>query len=373
MSYIHQEKVWPKFVWDHQKISAILGPVCTRQGRLLGRMEALGFALRNEAQLQTLTLEIIKSSAIEGESLDLGQVRSSVARRLGMDVAGLIPSDRYVDGIVEMMVDATQNYNKPLTQERLFDWQASLFPSARSGMRKIIIGAWRRDTAGPMQVVSGPIGREKVHFEAPGDIRLDREMKLFLDWFEHMRDLDPVLKAGIAHLWFVTVHPFEDGNGRIARAITDMQLARADGTKERFYSMSVQIRQERNAYYHILETTQKSRDIMTEGINITLWLEWFLSCLSRSLDATESTLTNVFKKAKFWEVHGTMSIQQRQRDMINKLFDNFEGKLTTSKWAKMVKCSQDTAHRDIIDLVEKGMLVKDVAGGRSTSYLLKNV
>ena len=371
MKYIHQTDIWPKFTWDHQQIISLLGPVRNRQGRLLGRMEALGFSLRNEAILQTLTLEVIKSSEIEGEKLDLAKVRSSIARRLGMDVAGLVPSDRHVEGVVEMMMDATQNFDKPLTKERLFDWHASLFPTGRSGMHKIVVGAWRLDTDGPMRVVSGPIGGEKVHFVAPQADRLEGEMKEFLNWFENSEDLDPVLKAGIAHWWFVTLHPFEDGNGRIARAIADMQLARADGSRERFYSMSVQIRQERNAYYDILEQTQKSSDVTKDGIDITVWLEWFLGCLSRALDTTESTLANVFKKVRFWEVHISTSINERQRTVINKLFDAFEGKLTTSKWSKITKCSQDTAWRDINDLIEKGILTKEAAGGRSTSYLLK--
>lgn len=372
MKYIHQTNIWPKFIWDHNKITSLLISVRNRQGRLLGRMEALGFSLRNEAQLQMLTLEVIKSSEIEGELLDLDKVRSSIARGLGMDIAGLVPSDRNVDGVVEMMLDATQDFDKPLTQERLFDWHAGLFPTGRSGMRKIVVGAWRLDTEGPMQVVSGPVGQEKVHFEAPEAARLDGEMKTFLEWYGNMQDLDPVIKAGIAHLWFVTIHPFEDGNGRIARAIADMQLARADGSKERYYSMSAQILQERNAYYDILEATQRSIEVTNEGINITSWLEWFLGNLSHALDATEHTLANVFKKAKFWELQSAVSINERQRKMINQLFDGFKGKLTSSKWAMIAKCSQDTAHRDIIDLVEKGILVKDAAGGRSTSYSLRD-
>jgi len=332
MKYIYQTNIWPKFIWDHRKITSVLVPVRSRQGRLLGRMEALGFSLRNEAILQTLTLEVIKSSAIEGDILDLAQVRSSIARRLGMDVGGLVASDRHVEGVVEMMLDATQNFDKPLTKERLFDWHASLFPTGRSGMYKIVVGAWRLDTDGPMRVVSGSMGREKVHFIAPPADRLDGEMKKFLNWFGNSEDLDPMLKAGIAHLWFVTVHPFGDGNGRIARAIADMQLARADGSRERFYSMSVQIRQERNEYYDILEKTQKSTDVTKDGIDITPWLEWFLSCLARALDTTEITLANVFKKARFWESHMSTSFNERQRKVINKLFNGFEGKLTTSKW-----------------------------------------
>lgn len=380
MKYIHQLNIWPKFTWDHKRISAVLGSVRNRQGRLIGHMEALGFSLRSEAILQTLTMDVLKSSEIEGEILDPKQVRSSIARRLGMDIGGLVASDRHVDGVVEMMLDATQNFNKPLTKDRLFGWHASLFPTGRSGMHKIIVGAWRDDSHGPMRVVSGAAGRERVHFEAPEANRLKSEMKDFLDWFNAAMDMDPVLKAGMAHLWFVTLHPFDDGNGRIARAIADMQLARADGTRERFYSMSVQIRQERNAYYDILEKTQKNIHVTKAGlpagqagIDITAWLDWFLVCLNRALDTTESTLAQVFKKARFWESYPSESINERQRRIINKIFDGFEGKLTSSKWAKMTKCSQDTAHRDILDLVDKGILIKDSAGGRSTSYLLKNL
>ncbi len=375
MRYIHQLDIWPKFIWGHEQISSVLGTVRSRQGRLIGRMEALGFPLRSEAILQTLTLDVLKSSEIEGEILDPKQVRSSIARRLGMDmdIGGLVPSDRHVDGVVEMMVDATQNFDKPLTKDRLFGWHASLFPTGRSGMHKITVGAWRNDSHGPMRVVSSAVGRERVHFEAPEASRLNGEMKDFLSWFSQSMDIDPVLKAGIAHLWFVTLHPFEDGNGRIARAIADMQLARADGSRERFYSMSVQIRQERNAYYDILEKTQKNTHVTKAGIDITPWLEWFLACLNRALSTTESTLAGVFKKARFWESHPIGSINERQRIMINKIFDGFEGKLSSSKWAKITKCSQDTAHRDILDLVEKGILIKDSAGGRSTSYLLRDL
>ena len=373
MKYIHQLDIWPKLTWDHERITSLLGPVRNRQGRLIGRMEALGFPSRSEALLQTLTLDVLKSSEIEGEILDPKQVRSSIARRLGMNIGGLVPSDRHVDGVVEMMMDATQNFDKPLTKDRLFGWHASLFPTGRSGMHKITVGAWRDDSYGPMRVVSGAAGRERVHFEAPEADRLNGEMKNFLSWFNGSMDMDPVLKAGIAHLWFVTLHPFEDGNGRIARAIADMQLARADGSRERFYSMSVSIRQERNAYYDVLEKTQKNTHVTKTGIDITAWLEWFLACLDRALDTTETTLAGVFKKARFWETHPAGSINERQRTMINKLFDGFEGKLTSSKWAKVARCSQDTALRDILDLVEKGILIKDAAGGRSTSYLLKDL
>lgn len=388
MQYIHQLDVWPKFIWDHEKIAALLGTVHNRQGRLMGRMEALGFSLRAEALLQTLTLDVIKSSEIEGDVLNAEQVRSSIARRLGLDVAGLVPSDRHVDGVVEMMLDATQNFSKALTKNRLLAWQASLFPGGYSGMHKIITGALRDDRDGPMQVISGSVGHEKVHFEAPAARRLDREVKSFLGWFngstlapkKRAMEIDPVLKAGIAHLWFVTLHPFDDGNGRIARAITDMQLARADGSAQRFYSMSARIRKERKAYYDVLEKTQKNKcgkragfgSVSASGIDITAWLEWFLGCLDRAVDSTETTLADVFRKARFWKLHPAGSINERQRRMINKLFEKFEGKLTSSKWAQITKCSQDTALRDILELVEKKILVRAAAGGRSTSYLLKD-
>ena len=376
MPYIYQLNAWPKFVWDHKKITALLGPMRNRQGRFVGRMEAIGFALRTEALLKTLTLDVIKSSEIEGEVLNADQVRSSIARRLGLDIAGLIPSDRDVDGIVEMMLDATQNFKKELTQERLFGWQASLFPTGHSGIHKITTGAWRDDSHGPMQVVSGPVGRSRVHFEAPKAARLDKEMKIFLSWFNHTNDIDPVLKAGIAHLWFVTLHPFEDGNGRIARAIADRQLARADNSAQRFYSMSARIRKERKAYYDVLEKIQKNPHHKADslaGIDITVWLEWFLSCLERAIESADSILEDVFKKAHFWEIHPAGSFNERQRKILGKLFEGFEGKLTSSKWAQITKCSQDTALRDILELVERKILIKDSAGGRSTSYLLKNL
>lgn len=371
MKYIHQSTQWPHWVWDHGQIAAILGIVRNRQGRLIGRMETLGFSLRSEAILQTLTLDVLKSSEIEGEILDPGQVRSSIARRLGMNIGGLVPSDRNVDGVVEMMMDATQNFDKSLTEDRMFGWHASLFPTGRSGMHKITVGAWRDDSHGPMTIVSGPVGREKVHYEAPQANRLKKEMREFLAWFNGAQELDPVLKAAIAHLWFVTLHPFDDGNGRIARAIADMQLARADKSRERFYSLSTQIRQERNAYYNILEKTQKSAPVSQKGIDLTAWLTWFLNCLDHALDSTESTLSAVLDKARFWESQQAKDVNDRQKMIINKLFDGFEGKMTSSKWAKIAKCSQDTAHRDILDLVEKGIFLKDAAGGRSTSYSLK--
>lgn len=363
--YIHQLKEWPDFQWNRERISTLLAEVRYRQGRLLGHMEGLGFRLKEEATLQTLTMDVLKSSEIEGEILNPDQVRSSIARRLGMDVAGLVPSDRNVEGVVEMMLDATQQYTMPLTDERLFGWHASLFPTGRSGMHKIVVGGWRDNAKNdPMQVVSGAMGREKVHFQAPDADLLDKEMSQFLDWFNTEERLDPVLKAAIAHLWFVTIHPFDDGNGRITRAITDMQLSRADGSRQRFYSMSAQIRIERNSYYDILERTQK------DTLDITAWLDWFLTCLNRAITATDDTLAAVIRKARFWENPAAQSINERQRLMLNKLLDGFHGKLTSSKWATIAKCSQDTASRDIQDLIERGLLVKETAGGRSTSYIL---
>ena len=324
----------------------------------------LGFSLRSEAMLQTLTHDVVKSSEIEGEILDREQVRSSIARRLGIEIGALTPADRDVEGIVEMMLDATQKYDEHLTEERLFGWHAALFPTGRSGMHKIAVGAWRDDSSGPMQVVSGAIGKERVHYEAPAAAKLPGEMKAFLDWFETKDGTDPVLRTAIAHLWFVTIHPFEDGNGRIARAIADMALARSDHSPQRFYSMSAQIRQERNAYYDMLEATQKG------DLDITSWLDWFLACLDRALDGAENTLADVFRMAEFWKKHAGATFNNRQRDMLNRLLDGFEGKLTTSKYATIEKTSPDTALRDITDLVERGILAKDEGGGRSTSYSL---
>lgn len=312
-----------------------------------------------------MTQEVVKSSEIEGEILDTDQVRSSIARRLGMDIAGLVPSDRHVDGVVEMMLDATQQYDQLLDEERLFGWHASLFPTGRSGMYRIVVGDWRKNTKDdPMQVVSGAIGREKVHFQAPDAEKLPIEMKRFLDWFNNPAAIDPMIKAAVAHLWFVTIHPFEDGNGRISRAIADMQLARTDGSPQRFYSMSAQIRQERNKYYSVLEKTQSG------DLDITEWLQWFLECLGRAIDASDVVLSSVMRKAKLWMMPVSQTFNDRQRLMLNKLLDGFEGKLTSSKWAKIAKCSQDTATRDIQDLVAKSILAKDEAGGRSTNYLL---
>ena len=367
MPYIHELPDWPAFRWDHDILAAPLAAVRHRQGRLVGRMEGLGFLLRGEAMLHTLTEDVVKSSEIEGAVLDRDQVRSSIARRLGMDIAGLVAADRDVEGVVDMMLDATQNYRLALTDERLFGWHASLFPAGRSGMHRITVGAWRDDRAGPMQVVSGPVGHERVHYEAPKAERIAQDMAAFLAWFNGESDIDPVLKSGVAHLWFVTIHPFEDGNGRLARAVADMQLARSEQSPQRFYSLSSQIRQERKAYYNSLEAAQKG------SLDVTDWLDWYLACLSRAFDGAESILAGVLRKARFREQYADKSLNQRQRDMLNRLLDDFEGKLTSSKWAAIEKCSPDTALRDITDLLARGILVKDEAGGRSTSYSLAEV
>jgi Fic family protein len=366
-TYIHERAGWPGFRWDHERISARLLDVRHRQGRLIGRMEGLGFQLRAEAVLNSLTEEVLKSSEIEGETLDRNQVRSSIARRLGLDIGGLTPADRNVEGVVEMMLDATQGYDKPLTGRRLFDWHAALFPTGRSGMSKIRVGAWRDDAKGPMQVVSGAIGKERVHYEAPAADRVRDEMRKFVEWFEKDQSNDLVIKSGVAHLWFVTIHPFDDGNGRIARAIADMVLARSEHSPQRFYSMSAQIRQERKEYYEILEATQKG------DLDITRWLEWFLECLSRAFDRAETILATVLEKARFWERFAKVEFNERQRQIVNRMLNGFEGKLTTSKWAKLAKCSHDTALRDIEDLMRKKVLVKEPEGGRSTSYSLARV
>jgi Fic family protein len=343
-----------------------LGEVRNLQGRLLGKMESLGFDLQNEAVLNTLTLDVIKSSEIEGEFLDIEQVRSSIARRLGIDIAGAVESERHIDGIVEMMLDATQRYDAPLSKDRLFGWHAALFPSGWSNLYKITVADWRKDTTGPMQVVSGPMGKEKVHYQAPSSDRIEPEMNRFLDWFENEHEIDLVLKAAIAHLWFVTIHPFDDGNGRITRAITDMTLARSDKSVRRFYSMSAQIRVERKQYYEKLEITQKGNSDITE------WILWFLQCLINAIDSTEEILSKILHKAEFWKNHSTTILNDRQQKIINRLLDGFDGKLTTSKWAKINKCSQDTALRDIQDLMKKDILQKEASGGRSTNYELKN-
>ena len=362
--YIWGNANWPALTWDSGQLAALLGQASREHGRLLGRMQDLGFDLRRETQLNTLTEDVVRSSEIEGEKLDSDQVRSSIARWLGMDVGGLVPADRDVEGVVEMMLDATTNNTQPLTADRLFGWHAALFPTGRIGLRKITVGNWRHDSGGPMQVVSGPIGRQKVHYEAPPAARVTDEMDRFLSWFEAPGKIDPLLIAGLAHVWFVTIHPFDDGNGRIARAIADMALARSEQSTQRFYSMSAQIRRERSNYYTTLERTQKGT------LDVTSWQEWFLSCLLRAIECAQDTLGAVLRKARFWERFAQQSLNARQVKVLNRLLDGFEGKLTTSKYAKLTNGSQDTAYRDILDLVERGALQKDPGGGRSTSYSL---
>ena len=363
-AYIWQRPEWPQFQQDTVRLANHLAHTRHIQGKLLGRMAALGFEMRSEAILRTLTEDVVKTSEIEGEFLAPDQVRSSVANRLGLDIGGLPAADRNVDGAVEMVLDATRNYTAPLTEERLFSWHAALFPTGRSGMRRIRVGQWRDDADGSMDVVSGPIGRQRVHYTAPPAERLGEEIAKFLEWFEDTKSMEPVLVAGVAHLWFVTIHPFEDGNGRIARAVADMALARSEESPERFYSMSTQIRLERNTYYDILEKTQKG------GLDITDWQGWFLECLARAIENAQHTLGAVLTKAGFWEARAHESLNERQMKILNRLLDGFEGKLTSSKWAAMNRCSQDTANRDIRDLIDHGILVRSQAGGRSTSYEL---
>ncbi len=365
--YIHENDNWTDFVWDEKQVSLKLAETRNLQGRLLGKMESLGFDLQDEAVLNTLTIEIVKSSEIEGEVLDLEQVRSSIARRLGIELAGAIESERHIDGIVEMMLDATQRYQLPLTKERLFGWHSALFPTGWSNMYKITVADWRKDTTGPMQVVSGPMGKEKVHYQAPDSDRIEDEMRKFINWVEKETTVDPVLKAAVSHLWFVTIHPFEDGNGRITRAITEMLLARSDDSVKRFYSMSSQIRLERKQYYEKLEKTQKGSSEITE------WILWFLECLDNAFYSTTDALAKILQKADFWKIHSKTIINERQQKMLNRLLDGFTGKLTTSKWGKICKCSQDTALRDIQDLIEKDILQKESSGGRSTNYELKEI
>lgn len=364
-TYIYQKPNWPSFTWDSEQLLSLLTEVRNLQGYIIGRMEALGFELQAEATLSAVTLEIIKTSEIEGEILNPEQVRSSLARRLGIETGGLVPSNRNVDGVVDLLVDAIQNSAYVLDEDRLFAWHASLFPTGRSGMHKIITGDWRDDTKGPMQVVSGALGKEKVHFEAPPAGQVASEMGTFLRWFNEYESIDPVLKAGVAHLWFVTIHPFEDGNGRITRALTDLLLARSDGIPQRFYSMSSQIRLQRKAYYAILEQTQKG------SLDITPWLSWFLKCLLDALKSSSEIVEKVMFKHTFWLEHQGKNLHDRQIKILNKLLDGFEGKLTTKKWAKMTKCSHDTALRDIQKLIDSGILKKEKEGGRSTNYELK--
>ena len=367
-TYIHELPNWPRFVWNDAKLAEKLAAVRHRQGWLQGRIEEFGVKLRDEAVLQTLTEEVVTSSEIEGLELNRDQVRSSLAKRLGVDIGALTPADRNVEGVVQMILDATQSYDKPITKERLFGWHAALFPTGYSGLLKITVGKWRPAAAGLMQVVSGPHGRERVHFEAPDAGRIDKEMRAFIKWFNtDQKGLDLVLKAAIAHLWFETVHPFEDGNGRIGRALADMLLARSEKSAQRFYSMSAQIKAEQGKYYDHLEETQKG------DLDITEYFDWFLGCLDRAFDRAETILSNVLRKARLWKKLAQQPLNDRQRHMLAMLIDGFEGKLTSSKWAKIMKCSQDTAGRDIDDLVKRSILKKDAAGGRSTSYSIEEV
>lgn len=365
MTYIHEHPDWPKLTWDAQALAKSLSDVRYKQGKHLGKMESLGFDLRAEAGLTALTDEVVKSSAIEGERLNTDEVRSSIARRLGLDVAGLPKAGREVEGVVEMMLDATRNFDQALTCERLYGWHSAVFPTGRNGMHRITVGAWRRDESGPMQVVSGPIGKERIHFQAPDAKRLDVEMAQFLDWFNSTSNIDPVLKAGVAHLWFVTIHPFDDGNGRIARAISDMMLARADGCHERFYSMSSGIEAQRKEYYIQLESAQRG------SLDVTSWLAWFLDCLDRVIDSADEMLSSVLYKARLWRRVNMNPVNDRQRKLINRMFEpDWQGYLNTSKYASIAKCSTDTALRDIKELLDYGVLVKNESGGRSTSYRL---
>jgi len=366
--YIYENQNWPDFKWENENILPLLSAVRYQQGTIVGKMGALGFELKNQANLEILTIDILKTTEIEGELLNQDQVRSSIARRLGLEISGLVSSDRQVDGVVDMMLDATRNYDKELNKDRLFSWHSSLFPGGYSGISKIITANWRDDSTGPMQVVSGPIDKEKVHYQAPAAENIDQEMQLFFEWFNSIQDIDLVIKAGIAHIWFVTVHPFEDGNGRIARALTDMIMAQSDKQPHRFYSMSTQIRKERKKYYEILEKTQKGT------LDITEWLEWFLHCLLNALEASETILGKVIFKHNFWLQHASKINNDRQRKVLNLLLDGFDGKLNTTKWARICKCSQDTSLRDIKDLINKQVLYQLPGGGRSTSYglVIKN-
>ena len=362
--YLWQRDDWPQWTYDHQRLVPLLGRVHHAKGHLLGRMHDLGMDSRDLASLRVLTEDVLKTSEIEGEKLNPDSVRSSVARRLGVDIGALAPADRQVDGMVDMVLDATQHHDAPLTAERLFGWHAAMFPTGYSGLSTIRVGGWRDDSQGPMQVVSGPIHRQKVHYEAPPARQLDAEMANFLHWFNTDPQDDPVIKAGLAHLWLVTIHPFDDGNGRIARAVGDMALSRAAASAQRYFSLSAQIQLERKAYYDHLEATQKGT------MDVTDWLAWFLACLLRSIQGTEQTLSSVLMKARCWQQWASVPMNDRQIKMLNKLLDGFDGKLTSSKWSAMGKCSQDTALRDITDLLERGVLKKSDASGRSTSYEL---
>jgi len=364
--YVHELSDWPAFHWDAEALAPALAKAHELQGHLLGRMAAVGFDLRTDANFQTMTTDVLRTSAIEGEVLDPAQVRSSLAKRLGLDVHGLVPADRHVDGVVEMLLDATRNCNNKLTADRLFGWHAALFPTGRSGMLKILVGQWRDDSTGPMQVVSGSMGREKVHYQAPAAACLKKEMVAFVKWANTEKSMDPLLKAGLGHFWFVTLHPFEDGNGRLARAVADLLLARSDGSPQRFYSMSAQILKERKKYYDLLERSQRG------SLDVTEWLSWFLACLQRAMLASEEMLASVLGKHRFWQTHAKTVFNARQVKVLNKLFDGFEGHLTSGKYAKLAKTSQDTAARDLADLVSKKVLKKGKAGGRSTHFVRVN-
>lgn len=362
--YIWERPEWPKFEWNDRALIEPLAAARLNQGRLLGRMQSLGFDLQLEAQLQALTDEVLKSSEIEGDILDHASVRSSLARRLGVPEAATTPIDRRTEGVVEMTLDATRNFDQLLTAQRLFGWQAALFPTGYSGLAKVKTGGWREDVDGPMQVVSGAIGRERVHYQAPPAPRVPDDMAAFLDWFATPPTTDGLLRAGLAHLWFVTVHPFEDGNGRIARAIADQALAQSEGSPQRFYSMSSQIRRERADYYAILESTQKG------GLDVTDWLQWFLACFTRAIDGAETSSADVLRKAEFWRAHERIALSDRQRMILNRYLDGFEGNLTAKKWAILGKCSPASAQRDIADLVDKGILQRNPGGSKNTSYAL---
>ena len=363
--YIYEREGWPNFIWDEVQVLGFLSEVRYQQGLLLGKMRSLGFDLQDQAVLETLTLDVVKSNEIEGENIHTDEVRSSVARKLGLQLDTEVHVGRYTEGVVEMMLDATQKYEASLSEERICGWHAALFPTGYSGINKIIVGAWRKG-AEPMQVqvVSGSMGREKVHFIAPGSDSVPDEMEKFLIWAQEESGIDNVIKAAIAHIWFVTIHPFDDGNGRITRTISDLFLARSDESPQRFYSMSAAILEKKKSYYRILEHTQKG------DVDITEWLIWFLKRLKEAIQSSEEKLYSVLYKARFWNLFSQTRLNDRQRLMVNKLLDGYEGIIRTSKWAKITDCSEKTALRDIEDLIEKGIMKKGKAGGRSTSYVL---
>jgi len=366
--YIWQRSSWPEFRWDNASLLKALGISRFQQGSLLTQMKDLGFDVRQQARAEVLIEEALKTSEIEGEHLDPNAVRSSVARRLGLPTAGMIPkNNQQADGVVQILLDATQDFEQALTPERLFGWHAALFPTGYSGLHKIQVASWRDDRSGPMNVVSGPIGREKIHYEAPPAERLVNEMNRFFCWWEESRkEMDGLLRAGMAHLWFVAVHPFEDGNGRIARALTEMALAQDENLSIRYYSLSSQIMAEREGYYGILERTNNA-----DG-DITDWMKWFLECMSRAILSSNELLTNVMLKARFWKHHAQTRLKERQIKVLNRLLDagpgGFEGGLTNRKYAGMAHVSRATAQRELADLVQKGVLRLNPGGGRSTSY-----